>query len=50
MTKGSETDDGGEEVLEGLALDRHQVLAPLDGVAPSEKCMWATATHWGSKA
>jgi len=26
------TDDGGDEVLEGLALHRHGILMPLDGV------------------
>jgi len=28
------TDDGGNEVLEGLALHRHRVLASLDGIVP----------------
>lgn len=33
------TDDGGDEVLEGLALHRHRVLASLDRVVPGGKCM-----------
>jgi len=32
------TDDGGDEILEGLALHRHRVLASLDGVIPGGKC------------
>lgn len=30
----SGSDDGGDEILEGLSLHRHGILMPLDGVIP----------------